>query len=101
MVPAEPVQEIKPEEPKVPRPPPAAVPVQDSKVEKPAVPVALKLRLGSKSCHLCYKMEEELLHECYALRGSALIKIYIEVSNCETLLFEGLPASIEVKRSVC
>lgn len=67
MVQAEPVQ---PEEAKAP--PPPAAPVQDSKVEKPTVPVALKLRLGSKSCHLCYKMEEELLHECYALRGSAL-----------------------------
>ena len=80
---------------------PPAAPVQDSKVEKSTVPVALKLRLGSKSCHLCYKMEEELLHECYALRGSAL-HVWVLIVTCSvTLLLEGLSASIEVKRSVC
>lgn len=29
----------------------------------------LNIVQGGKACHLCYKMEEEYVHELYAMRG--------------------------------
>lgn len=47
------------------------VPVQNVKDVPGGKASNLKLGGTDKSCHLCYKMEEEYIHEAYVLRGLA------------------------------